>query len=176
MRYHFLFIRQAKIREINYKQCCQECRNNPLIFYKANYQTLNFYLLQHLISLLWDIVAVQSLSCVRLFVTPWTAACQDPLSATISRSLLRFMFIKSVMLTRLYFPLLILYCPLLFLPPIFPNIWIFSNELTLRIRWPNSSSFSNSPSNEYLNIQCGLTGVISQLSKGFSRAFSSTTV
>jgi len=69
--------------------------------------------------------------------------------------------------------------PLLLLCSIFPSIRVFSNESALCIRWPRywSFSFSNSPSNEYaLLISLGLTGFISQLSKGFSRVFSSTTV
>ena len=76
-----------------------------------------------------------------------TAALQDPLSFTISWSLLRFVSIGSVMLSNH----LILYSPLLLLPSIFPIIRIFSNELTLCIRWPKywRFSFSISPSSEY---------------------------
>ena len=73
---------------------------------------------------------VQSLSHVRLFVTPWTAAPQASLSITISRSLLKLMFIESVMPSNH----LILCCPLLLLPSIFPSIRVFSNELALCIR------------------------------------------
>ena len=75
-------------------------------------------------------VVVQSLSCVRLFVTPWTAACQASLSFTISQSLLKLMSIESVMPSNS----LNLCHPLLLLPSIFPSIWVFSNELALRIR------------------------------------------
>ena len=91
-------------------------------------------------------VAVQSPSSVRLFVTPWTAACQASLSLTISQSLPKFMSIASVMSSSH----LILWLPLLLLPSIFPTIRDFSNELAVRIRWPNygSFSFSISPSNE----------------------------
>ena len=94
--------------------------------------------------------SVQSLSHVRLFVTPWTATCQASLSIANSQSLLKLMSIKSVM------PLshLILYCPLLLLPSIFPSIRVFSNESVLCIRWPKywSFSFSISSSNEYSGL------------------------
>ena len=90
---------------------------------------------------------VQLLSHVRLFVTPWTAACQASLSITNSCSLLKLMSIKSVMPSRH----LILCHPLLLLPSIFPSIRVYSNESTLPIRWPKywSFSFNISPSNEY---------------------------
>ena len=90
---------------------------------------------------------VQSLSHVRLFVTPWTAACQASLSITISWSLLKFMSTESV----ISFNQLILCYPLLLLPSIFPSIRVFSNESVLRIRWPKywSFSFSISHPNEY---------------------------
>ena len=89
---------------------------------------------------------VQSLSHIQLFATPWTAAHQASLSFPISRSLLKLMSIKSVMLTNH-----LIFChPLLLLPSIFPRIRVFSNELALCIRWPKyqSFSFSISPSNE----------------------------
>ena len=91
--------------------------------------------------------SVQSLSCVRLFTTPWTAAHQASLSITNSRSLLRLMFIESVMPSNHF----ILYRPLLLLPSIFPRIRVFSKESVFHIRWPKfwSFSFSISPSNEY---------------------------
>ena len=88
---------------------------------------------------------VQSLSCVQIFVTPWTAACQASLSFTISQSLLKFMFIESVMPSSH----LILCHPLLLQSSIFPSIRISSNESALRIRWPKYWSFSISPSSEY---------------------------
>ena len=90
--------------------------------------------------------SVQSLSCVRLLETPWTAAHQASLSITNSRSLLKLMSIESVMPSNR----LILYCPLLLLPSIFSSIRDFSNELVLRIRWPKywSFSFSIIPSKE----------------------------
>ena len=88
--------------------------------------------------------SVQSLGCVRLYVTPWTAAQQASLTNTNSPSLLKLMSIKLVIPSNH----LILYHPLLLLPSIFPGIRVFSNESALRIRWPKywSFSFSISPS------------------------------
>ena len=94
--------------------------------------------------------SVQLLSPVRLFATPWTAACQAPLSITNSWSLLKLMSIESVMPSN--HPI---FCRSLLLPPsIFPSIWVFSNESVLCIRWPKywSFSFSISPSNEYSGL------------------------
>ena len=90
---------------------------------------------------------VQSLSRVRLFATPWTAACQASLSITNSQSLPKLMSTESAIPSNH----LILCRPLLFLPSIFPSIRVFPNESALRIRWPKywSFSFSISPSNEY---------------------------
>ena len=166
---------------------------------------------------------------VRLIETPWTAACQASLSFTVSQSLLKLMSIELVMLSNH----LILCCPLLLLPSVFPSIRVFSQWIdsshqvaevlelqlqhqsfqrliglislridwfdllavqgtlksllqhysskgsVLHIRWPNcwSFNFSISPSNEYQGwFPLGLTGLISLLSKGLSRVFSSTTV
>ena len=93
--------------------------------------------------------SVQSLSCIQLFATPWTAALQASLSITTSWSLLKLMSIESVMPSNH----LILYCPLLLPPSIFPSIRVFSSESVLCIRWPNwSFSFSISPSNEYSEL------------------------
>ena len=94
--------------------------------------------------------SVQSLSRVRLFVTPWIAACQASLSITNSRSSLRLMSIESVMTSSH----LILCRPLLLLPPIPPSIRVFSNESTLHMRWPKywSFSFSIIPSIDSLGI------------------------
>ena len=91
--------------------------------------------------------SVQSLSHVRLFATPWIAARPAPLSITNSQSLLKLMSIKSVMPSSH----LILCRLLLLLPPMLPSIRVFSNESTLRMRWPKywSFSFSISPSNEH---------------------------
>ena len=93
---------------------------------------------------------VQSLSHVQLFTTPWTAACQASLSFTISWSLLKLMSIESVMPSKY----LILCCPLLLLPSIFPSIKVFSNESALCIRRPKywSFRFSISHSNEYSGL------------------------
>ena len=95
------------------------------------------------------ISSVQLLSCVQLFATPWTAACQASLSITDSWTLLKLTSIKSVMPSKH----LILCHPLL-LPSIFPSIRVFSNESVLHIRWPKywSFSFSISPSNEYSGL------------------------
>ena len=84
------------------------------------------------------ISSVQLLSCVRLFATLRTAAHQASLSITNSQSLPKLMTIELVMPSNH----LILCCPLLFLPSIFPNIRIFSNESALHSRWPNYWSFS----------------------------------
>ena len=119
-----------------------------------------------------NLSSVQSLSCIWLLATPWTAASQASLSITNSWSLLKLMSIKLVMSSKH----LILCHPL---PPlIFPSIRVFSNESVLHIRRPKywSFSFSISPSSEYLDwFPLGVTGLILQ-SKGLSRVFSNTTV
>ena len=96
------------------------------------------------------VVAVQSLSCVQLFTTPWTAAHHASLSFTISWSLLKLISIELVMPSNH----LILCHPLLLLPSIFPSIRILSRESVLRMRWPKywSFSFSISPSGEYSGL------------------------
>ena len=101
-------------------------------------------------SIRYDVAVVQLLSSVRLFSVPWTAARQASLSFTISPSLLKLMSIESVMPSNH----LILCCPHLLLPSIFPSIKVFSNELALRIRWPNywSFSFVIRPSNEHSGL------------------------
>ena len=93
--------------------------------------------------------SVQSLSCVRLFATPWIAARQAALSITNS-SLPKLMSIELVIPSSH----LILCCPLLLLPPIAPSIRVFSNESTLCMRWPKywSFSFNISPSNEHSRL------------------------
>ena len=90
--------------------------------------------------------SLQSLSHVRLFATPWTAALQASLSITNSQSLLKLMPIESVMPYSHF-----ILCHLLLLPPISPSIRVFSNESTLRLRWPKfwSFNFSISHSNEH---------------------------
>ena len=94
--------------------------------------------------------SVQWLSRVRLFQTSWTAACQASLSITNSQSLLKLKSIELVMPSNH----LILCCPLLLLPSIFPSIRVFSNESALCIRWPEywSFNFSITPSNEYSEL------------------------
>ena len=91
--------------------------------------------------------SVQSLSCVRPFVTSWTAACQASLPITSSQTLLKLTSIESVMPSE--HP--ILCCPLPLPLSIFPSIRVFSNDSVLHIRWPKywSFSFSISPSNEH---------------------------
>ena len=93
------------------------------------------------------VAAVQLLSRVRLFETPWTAAHQTSLFFTTSRSLLKLLAVEPVMSSNH----LILCRPLL-LPSLFPSIGVFSNELALGIRWPKYWSFSISPSNEYSGL------------------------
>ena len=107
---------------------------------------------------LW-FISVQLLSHIWLFATPWTAAQQASLSITKSWSSLKLMSIESVMPSNH----LILCCPLLLPPSIFPSITVFSNESILSIRWPKywSFSFSISPFNEYLGLisfRIGLVG------------------
>ena len=92
--------------------------------------------------------SVQSLSCVQLSVTPWTAACQASLSITNSQSSLKLMSIELVMPSNH----LILCCPLLLLPSIFSSIRVFSKKSVFPIRWPEYWSFSISPSNEYSGL------------------------
>ena len=119
--------------------------------------------------------SVQSLSHVQLFAIPWIAARQASLSITNSRSSPKPMSIESVM-PSIH---LILCRPLLLLPPIPPSITVFSNESTLRIRWPKhwSFSFSISPFIEHprlISFRMDWLDLLSQ-SKGLSRVFSNTT-
>ena len=123
----------------------------------------------------YQIRSDQLFSRVRLFATPWIAACQASLSITNSRSSLRLMSIESVIPSSHLF----LCRSLLLLPPIPPSIRVFSNESALRMKWPKywSFSFSISPSNEHPGlISFRWTGWISLQSKGLSRVFSNTTV
>ena len=108
------------------------------------------YFLKLAISLFRNFSSVQSLSCVRLFATPWTAACQSSLSITNSQNLLKLTSMESVMPSNH----LILCRPLLLLPSVFLSIRLFSSESVLRIRWPKywSFSFSISLSNEYSEL------------------------
>ena len=105
------------------------------------------------------------MSHVRLFVSPWTAAHQASLSITNTQSVQKLMSTVSVMPSNH----LILCCPLLLLPSVFPSIRVFSSESVFCIRWPKywSFSFNIIPSNEYSGlISLGWTGWISLLSKG----------
>ena len=106
---------------------------------------LNFKVHPHLL-----IVVVQLLSHIRLFATLWTAARQVSLSFTTSRSLLKLMFIQSVILSNHF----ILSRPLLLQPSIFPSVRVFSSQSAVLIRWPEywSFSFSISPSSESLRL------------------------
>ena len=115
-------------------------------------QPIFYFLIYHFIYHLFSLSSVQfssvrSLSHVGLFATPWIAAHQASLSITNSRNSLRLTSIESVMPSSH----LILCCPLLLLPPIPPSIRVFSNESTLRMRWPKywSFSFSIIPSKEH---------------------------
>ena len=117
----------------------------------------------------------QLLSHVWLFVTPWTAARQAPPSSTISQSLHKLLSIESLVPSNH----LILCCPLLLLPSIFPSIRVFSNELVLLIRWLKywGFSFSISPPDEYSAlISFMIDGLIFLQSKELSRVFSNITI
>ena len=119
--------------------------------------------------------SVQMLSRVWHFATPWTAALQASLSITNSRSLPKFMSIESVMPSNL----LVLCCPLLLLPSIFPSIRVFSNESAFASGGQSigvSSSTSVLPIDTQDWSPLGWTAWISLQSKGLSRVFSNTTV
>ena len=90
-------------------------------------------------------VVVQLLSHAQLFVTPWNATHQAPLSSTVPQILIKFTSIESMMLSNH----LTLCCPLLLLPSFFPSTSVFSNESALPIRWPKYWSFSINSSNDY---------------------------
>ena len=112
-----------------------------------NKNSIFFFRKKCIFGVISSVSSVQSLSHVRLLATPWITAQQASLSITNSRSSLKLMSIKTVMPSSH----LILCCPLILLPPIPPSIRVFSNESTLRMRWPKdwSFSFSISPSNEH---------------------------
>ena len=109
---------------------------------------VHFLLQRHVSSLIHCVVQLPS--CVRLCVTPWTAAHQASVSFTISQSLLKLVFIELVMPSNY----LILCCPLLLQPSVFPSIRVFSSELALCIRGPQywSFSFNISRSSEYSGL------------------------
>ena len=120
-------------------------------------------------------VVFQSLSYIQLFAIPWTAACQAPLSSTVSQSLFKFMSIELVMPSNHF----ILCHPLLLLPSIFPSIRIFSSVSALHSGWPKcwSFSFSISPSNEYSGLISFRIDWFDLLAiQGLSRVFSRTTI
>ena len=128
-------------------------------------------------SLLWGGIrfsSAQSLSRVRLFVTPCTAAHQASLSITNSRNPPKPMSIESMMSSNH----LILCLPLLLQPSIFPSIRVFSNESALHIRWPKnwSFTFNISPPNEHPGLIFTMDWLDLLASKGLSRVFSNTTV
>ena len=112
---------------------------------------------------------VQPPSLVWLFAATWTVACQASLTLTISWSLPKFMFIALVMLSSHF----ILWCPLLFLPLIFPNIKDFPNESAVQVRWSKywSFSFIISPSNKYSGLISLKIDWFDLLSKGLSGVF-----
>ena len=122
---------------------CMENTATAFMVFLTNIHNLNLIISK----LSVQFSSVQSLSCVWLFTTLWIAARQASLSITNSRSSLRLMCIESVMPPSH----LILCHPLSLLPPIPPSIRVFSNESTLRMRWPKywSFRFSISPSNEH---------------------------
>ena len=129
----------------------------------------------HLFHLVIVVAVVWLLSHVQLFVTPWTEAHQASPSIINSWSLLKLMFIESVMSSNH-----LIFChPLLLLPSIFPSIRVFSNESAFRITWPKYWSITFSII-YLMNIQdwfpLGLIGLICLLSKGLSRVFSNTTI
>ena len=123
---------------------CVHQQASPLNWKSRVFIGISFY---HLNTRSDQIRSDQSLSCVRLFATPWITARQASLSITNSQSSLRLTPIESVMPSSH----LVLCPPLLLLPPIPPSIRVFSNESTLRMRWPKywSFSFSIIPSNEH---------------------------
>ena len=135
--------------------------------------SLSLYLLWSVTSHLRSVQfsSVQLLSRVQLFETPWIAVYQASLSITNSQSLLKLTSTELVIQSNH----LILCHPLLLLPSIFPSIRVFSNESTLRMRWPKywSFSFNMVPSNEHPGSPLGWTGWISL---GLSGVFSNTTV
>ena len=122
-----------------------------------------------------NLVSVQSVSRFLLFATPWTIAHQASLSITNSQSLLKFMSIESVM----PYNHLILCCPLLLLPSVFPSIRVFSNKSAPCIKWLKcwSFSFSLSPFTDYSGLTSfRIASLISLQSKGLLRVLSNTTV
>ena len=120
--------------------------NDKFVFYICDFTSV----LQISLFLPFLFSSVQSLSCIWLFVTPWTEARQASLSITNSQILLKLMSIELVMPSNH----LVLCRPLLLSPSIFPSIRVFSNESVFPIRWPQywSFSFGISPANEYSGL------------------------
>ena len=178
MRYKFHFSGRLKflistgVWLLMNSPCCW----NWLIIQYSSFSEAAFviYFTLHKWQLFTYIRSDQSLSRVRLFATPWIAACQASLSITNSRGSLRLTSIESVMPSSH----LIICRPFLLLPPNPPSIRVFSNESTLRMRWPKywSFSFSIIPSKEIPGLISEWTGWISLQSKGLWRVFSNTTV
>ena len=118
-------------------------------------------------------VVVQSLSCVRLFVTPWTASCQSSLTFTVSLSLLKLMSIESVMPSKH-----VILCHPLLLPSVFPSIRVFPTELLFTAGGQSIGALASAsvlPVNNQDQFPLEFTGLISLQAKGLSRVFSNTT-
>ena len=149
---HLILCRPLLLLPRNSSQHQSLSNESGLLMRWPKYWSFSFSIfpLQHMKKLEWTSVqfsSVQSLSRVWLFATPWNAACQASLSITNSRSSLKLTSMESVMPSSH----LILCCPLFLLPPTPPSIRVFSNESTLRMRWPKywSFSFSIIPSEEH---------------------------
>ena len=123
--------------------CLHSWSHGPVL---TSFQVLAFVFTS--LSFFYDLCMLSCFSHVQLFAIPWTAGLQASLTFLISQSLLKLMSIQLLMPSNH----LILCCPLLLLPSIFPSIKVFSNESTLHIRWPKYWSFSISPSNEYSRL------------------------
>ena len=179
----FLFILQ-KLKKLNIGSYIYSSFTLWLIYQLLQLESFSSFWVQIFICLFLHVlcVIVVVIVCVLCVielmsnsVTPWTAACQAPLSFTISRSLFKFMSIESVMLFNH-----LIFCPLLhFLPSTFPSIRVFFFPLS-RLFTSGGQSIEASASVLPVNIQgwfpLGLTGLTSFQSKGLSRVFSNTTV
>ena len=147
----FLCFQVVMAIETNLAKCLHYDQNPPLTKTQRSSITMKWFCWKLQKKDVFQVVVVfPSSSYVWLFVTPQTAAHQASLSLTISQSLPKFVFIASVMRSSH----IILWCPLLLLPSIFPSIRDFSNEFSVCIRWPKywSFSFSINPSSEYSSL------------------------